>query len=223
VVLMGDSHAQMLTPAIKRVAETEGWSLVTLIKGACPPAIGIEGIGQQRVDGGRSCRRWRELSLGWLRRHPPALIVFTHSHGYGLLDRAGRTISAGARPGEWSRGMRRTLAAMPPESKVLLLGDVPRNRDNPVICLTRHRKDQSECQSPRLSPASRAIEVAIRRVAAAEGARHRTLYSRICTYDPCPLVQGDVLMWRNRGHLTKTFVMRLTPTMRQFLREALAR
>ena len=28
----------------------------------------------------------------------------------------------------------------------------------------------------------------------------RTLYGKVCTYDPCPLVQGDVLVWRDGGH-----------------------
>jgi hypothetical protein len=65
-------------------------------------------------------------------------------------------------------------------------------------------------------------ETALREAALAAGARFGSLYDSICPYDPCPLVHGDVLLWRNRSHLTTTFAIRLTPAVRTLLLQALS-
>ena len=72
---------------------------------------------------------------------------------------------------------------------------------------------------PDAAPAAsrRLVEVAIRAVARDKGARFGTIYDRVCTYDPCPLVQGEILMWRDSSHLTRTIVEQLTPSVREML------
>ena len=65
------------------------------------------------------------------------------------------------------------------------------------------------------------MEQALRTGAQASGAMFGTLYDSICTYDPCPLIHGDVLVWRDRSHLSATFSGRLTPALRTLLGEAL--
>ena len=110
---------------------------------------------------------------------------------------------------------------MPAASRVLVLGDVPDNREHPVRCLSRHRDDISRCVTARRPLAKRTVETALRRGAAAGGAEFRTLHGKICSYDPCPLVQGRTMMWRDRSHLTGTFARQLTPSMRKILRAVL--
>jgi hypothetical protein len=221
VVLMGDSHAQQLTPAARRAAEAEGWKLVTLIKGACPPIVGVRVPGQVEIDGGRSCEAWRQGALRWLRGHPPTLIVVAHSDSYALVDDAGRTLPISARLLAWRRGLSRTLSAMPARSDVLVLGDTPHNADDPVSCLSRHPRDMSACVSRRVGPRGRTVERALRDVTLQHGEQHRSLYGKVCTYDPCPLVQGDVLIYRDRTHLTATFSRRIWPSVRTLIANAL--
>jgi hypothetical protein len=114
-----------------------------------------------------------------------------------------------------------TLEAMPARSRVIVLGDTPHNRADPVSCLAQHPRDISACVSPRVPPRARIVERTIRRVTRAAGELHRTLYGTVCTYDPCPLVQGDVLIYRDRTHLTATFSRRITPTVDRLIRFAL--
>lgn len=223
IAVMGDSHAQQLTPALKLSAETQGWHLVTLIKGACPPVLGTLAPGQHGIDAGASCASWRTQALSWLRRQPPTLIVLTHSDGYALLGRDGRPLSMVDRVAQWRRGMALTLARMPRTSRLLILGDTPKNDEDPVDCLMRHRGDMSACVSRRLPSPARTIERAIRQVSIDQGARHRTLYPKVCSYDPCPLVQGGVLIYRDRAHLTATFARQLTPSVTRLLEAALRR
>jgi hypothetical protein len=52
-------------------------------------------------------------------------------------------------------------------------------------------------------------------------ALYDTLYDQICTYDPCPVIQGDVLMWRDGSHLSETFARQLQPSIERILTDAL--
>lgn len=221
VALVGDSHAQQLTPAARRAAEAAGWKLVTLIKGACPPVLGVLAPRQYEIDRGESCDTWRRGALRWLRQHPPTLILITHSDAYGLVDAAGRTLSLAGRLAAWRAGMQNTLAAMPARSRVVVLGDTPHNRADPVSCLARHPRDMAACVTPRVQPRARIVERTIRRATLAAGELHRSLYAKVCSYDPCPLVQGDILIYRDRTHLTATFSRRITPAVASVVAGAL--
>ncbi len=44
----------------------------------------------------------------------------------------------------------------------------------------------------------------------------------VCPYDPCPVVSGSTLMWRNESHLTATYAQQLWPAMRAVVEGALA-
>ena len=135
VVLMGDSHATMYMPALRPIAAEKGWRLVTLLKAACMPVIGVHNTTQGQIDGGASCRQWRRNALAWLAGNQPDVIILAYSDNYELVDAQGRLIAARRRPQVWADGMRRTLAALPDRSQVLVVGDVPSNAGNPVLCL----------------------------------------------------------------------------------------
>jgi hypothetical protein len=222
VVLVGDSHAMMYMPALQPIAAENRWRLVTLVKSACMPVLGVHNSTQDEIDGGSSCRQWRRNALAWLAANPPDAIILAYSDNYELVDAQGRLIAPRRRPQVWADGMRRTLAALPDHSQVLVVGDVPNNSDNPVICLRKHLGNLSACESPREAPSARPIEAAIRDAARDKGARFGTIYDRVCSYDPCPLVQGEILMWRDGSHLTRTIVEQLTPSVREMLAGTIA-
>jgi hypothetical protein len=221
VVLIGDSHAMMYMPALHPIAVERGWRLVTLVKSACPPVVGIHNNTQVEIDGGLTCRTWRRSAFEWVAQHAPERVVLAFSDNYRITNARGRYVPTRERPEAWRQGLRRTLEALPDPTRVLVIGDVPHNRVNPVICLRQHRGNLSACATDRETLAERPIEAAIRSAAANKGAAFGTIYARICTYDPCPLVQGAVLTWRDDGHLTRTVVERLTPSIREMVAEAL--
>jgi len=43
----------------------------------------------------------------------------------------------------------------------------------------------------------------------------------VCPYDPCPIVIGRTMMWRDKSHLTATFTRQLAPLIARFVRQAL--
>jgi hypothetical protein len=222
VVLMGDSHAMQLATPIKTVAEEKGWRLTTLVKKACPPVLGIHNRAQRWVDDGRSCRRWRRNAIEWLKQDPPDHIIIAHSDGYAISGFRGKRISGGQRAAAWRAGMKRTLRQLPASSEVIVLGDIPYNRLNPVSCLRKHRTNISKCVTSRRPLHKRSIELALQDAARSKGASFRRFYDKVCSYDPCPVIQGDVLIYRDRGHLTATFARQLTPTFRRMLGKLIA-
>jgi hypothetical protein len=219
--VFGDSHALMWAPALVETARAEGWRLVTYFKGGCP-SLYIRSRGQVQLDGHRSCRIWRKRVVASLRARPPHLIVITNSDGYKMVDLRGKRIGQEHRARFWRAGLQTMLRLLPDESAVLVLGDVPQNEGDPIKCLRTNPHDMSVCATRRVPPRKRAIEAVERSVAASAGAQFRTFYEQVCSYDPCPLVHGGVLMWRDAGHLSATFARQLTPSMRRLLRDVVA-
>ncbi len=218
---MGDSHAMMLVGPMARVAESDGWRLETMLKGGCMPILGSMNQGQVRTDGGRSCRTWRSRAVKAVEARPPDLFIITASESYKLLDDRGRVIPKSKRPTLWREGLERMIERMPSGTRVLVLGDVPNNSEHPVRCLRSNPKDMSRCVTRREPLSERRVEQALRAAVAEHDERFATLYHKICSYDPCPVVQGRTMMWRDRSHLTGTFARQLTPALRTILRDVL--
>ena len=223
IAFMGDSHAVMWVPAVKNIARRRGWRTVTLLKGGCSPLLGTLSRHGYKIDKGRSCRAWRKAAYAWLAKSRIDLLVITHTDSYRLLDARGNLLKGQDRIDAWHAGAKKSIAAMPDPGRVVLMGDVPHNKGNPVKCLAKSRSNISRCVSPKESLASRTVERAFRQAAADKGAQFDTLYDQICSYDPCPLVQGNVLMWRDRHHLTATFTARLAPSLKRLFKAGLAR
>lgn len=220
IVLFGDSHALMWLDAFAKAATDEGWKLITMFKGGCP-SVTVANIGQYQFDRMRTCRRWRTRALSWINAHPPDLVVMSNTDGYNIVV-GGRLIKPSKRPAVWKRGTAKTLAALPDPSHALILGDAPENNGDPVRCLKSHRHNMAKCEARRQAPRKRPFEVVERKAAAAAGAHFRTLYGKICSYDPCPVVQGNVLMWRDAGHLSTTFAKLLAPSLAAVVGDVLA-
>lgn len=221
VVIFGDSHAAQWVPALDRAGEVEGWRIIQLTKTACP-SISADVMGQQARDGSRSCRAWRQKAFRWLRRDPPDVIVITNRSRWTLVEH-GRSVPSSLRPSKWRTAMARTLSALPASAAVMILADTPQMNGEPVPCLRRNPRDISACTTPRrVAMASSFARRAERAAARPAGAKTRNLNGKICSYDPCPLVQGKVLVWRDHGHLTATFSRQLWPSLRDAIISAAA-
>lgn len=221
VALMGDSHAMMLVDPVRRVAGSDRFRLVTYLKGGCPPVLGIMSYGQQQLDKGRSCRNWRLSTIASIRANPPDLLIITASESYKLINDNGGILPRSKRPPRWRAGMERLMDRIPARTDVLVLGDVPQNWNHPVKCLQQHRRDMSKCTSRWQPIAKRPVERSLRRAAEDKDERFATLYYKVCPTDPCPLVQGTTMMWRDKSHLSGTFARKLTPAVRKILRPIL--
>ncbi len=214
VVLMGDSKATMYLPPAIKVAKRQGWHLITMLKGRCTPVLGTMLRYQRIFDDGLSCIKWRNNALERLRKHPPDLIVLVFSDDYVLVDGQNRKLDEARELRVLRDGLAETLEAMPSESTVVLLADAPKSRLNAPRCLLHNRRDMSACLTLHEPASAARTDAVLRQTTEAGGGVYRTLKDRICPYEPCPLVQGDVLIYKDKGHLTVTFTKLLAPSLR---------
>ncbi len=103
----------------------------------------------------------------------------------------------------------------------MVLADTPLMRRNPVSCLEGSPGDMSACQTPRAAALGGRLDAVERQTAEAAGGTFDSLSDLVCPYDPCPVVVGDVLLWRNADHITATFAELLAPAMRDLVRRNL--
>jgi hypothetical protein len=222
VALFGDSHALQWLPALVAAADAAGWTVETLTKAACPPAQ-VE-FGRKEVGAAASCRAWRREALERLSDDPPDVLLLSGAgRVYNLLDAGGERIPEDEGLARWQRGLAATLRSLPASTRTVVLADTPLMRRNPVSCLAADPGDLSACQTSRADAFGRPLDAAERKVAMEHGASFASLGELVCPYDPCPVVIGDVLLWRNADHITATFAASLAPAMRAIVADALAR
>ncbi len=220
IVLLGDSHALQWLPALVAAAAGEGWRVTTLTKAACPPAQ-VQ-FGRKEPGAAASCDAWRADVLAWLAEEPPDLLLMTGAgRVYNILGADGQALAEDDALAAWKRGLAATLRSVPGTTRVVVLADTPLMRRNPVSCLEASPGDMSACQTPRSVALGDWLDAVEREVAEAAGAAFESLSDLVCPYDPCPVVIGDVLLWRNADHITATFAERLAPAMRALVQRNL--
>ena len=222
VVLFGDSHALQWQPSLKVAAFKNGWRIVTLTKAACPPPQIFSARKDQAA--ADSCEVWRAAALDWITENEPDVVLMTGGGRiYRLVDKTGQRIPDEDRTAAWNEGLTATLEAMPEATTAVVLADTPYLQTNPATCLEDDPSDLLACMTPRSNAIDASFDAAERAAVEADSAYYANLNELICPYSPCPVVFNDVLAWRNRDHLTATFVKLLAPSLGLAINEALAR
>jgi hypothetical protein len=196
---------------------------VIITKSACTP-VEVRFATPVFPGSAASCDRWRASAIRWLRANRPDVIIVASSVGYRLVDRSGRRITHKPTISRlWGDGWAATLSALPAGSAKAILGDTPHLRIDPPVCLAANPRRIASCQTPRARGFRLSRDATEREVAAAQGATFLDPDDLVCSYDPCPVIVGDVLMWRDRSHLTATFARQLAPWFVTILEELASR
>nr|WP_253941391.1 acyltransferase family protein [Microbacterium sp. SYP-A9085] len=211
VVLIGDSHAYQLLPTFQRMADRNGWRLVTFFKGACPwstSPLATPGAF------GDACTQWRgavQKRLADLK----ADVVFTAAlattpyaaDGYPTVHDAAVAGYRDAWKPELARG-----------TKIITVVDNPVWETDPNKCL--RTRAQSDCVRPR----AEALAADDALAAAAKGVEGVTLLdftNAYCDDTTCFPVVGGANLFRDQDHLTVTWVNTLEPWYTAAIKDAL--
>ena len=203
VVLFGDSHAAQWFPALQDIAVRNHWRLEVRTKKGCPTAE-IPIADRAR---GPECGPWRATVIAHLADEHPALVIMS-AYRYKTTGRA-----VGSTPDEvWRNGLQITLDAVRPlATNVMLLGDTPTPLDDVPGCVAAHRHRVSACMNARASavkPTRLAVE---RDVATAHDASFVPTADWLCTDTECPVVIGNLLVYRDNSHITTAAARWLEP------------
>lgn len=214
ILLVGDSHAGMLTAAFTSLAETEGFTLYVNSTGGCPWPTGMVGRDRPRaaqLDCLDHRAPWYERALSMI---DPDLVVLA-SYPYDLADDIDFEEEL---PGDLDRSQRyqelarRTLTDIGTDRRVLVIDPMPLAKFDPLDCLSG-AKVVGEC----VFDGSKVPDIEVAMHAAADGMPNVSfvdLDPLVCPELPdCyPLVDGIVAR-RDQSHLTSDFVMALRAGM----------
>ena len=211
IVLFGDSHAAHWLPALRTAAMENKWQLVILTKRACPSTG--ETVPRTPTTAYPECDTWRENSLKRIERERPALVVMsnwryknsTPSYEAALDPVVARITSAGI--------------------KVMILADTPTMGIGVPQCVADNPRNVERCavaSTNTLNGTRRATE---QKVLATHGGIWVDTTPWICDMESgrCPAVIGNVLVYRDRDHMTETMSGTLSTLLGLHVRRAFSR
>ena len=196
IVVIGDSHAQQMTGALLPVAAENGWGVVFLIKGGC--SMGLDDPGLDPF-----CPEWREAAIAHAERLSPAAVM---------------TVATRSDAGEDDEALRPGIEGFVERMSDAGL-DVWAVRDNPRFAFDMfgcvvETEDSLECAVPR--SASLADRNPARSLAG-PGVLLVDLTPWICPDDFCPGAIGNVAVYRDDNHLSRTYARTLAPALAEQL------
>jgi peptidoglycan/LPS O-acetylase OafA/YrhL len=206
VVLFGDSHAAMWFPAMEKMARNRGWALLVLTKQGCPIADVPIAIAAYE----RTCDPWRRKAIEMMANNNIDLVVMT-SYRYrpagNAIGRNSNTV--------WREGLDKTLESLRPVvQRVLILGDTPTPKSDVPVCLSGRIKAVQKCTSSR-DKAVKVTRLGVEyELAQKYEAEFVTTSDWMCTDSACPVIVGDILLFRDESHLTTAASVYFEPFLR---------
>ena len=213
-MLFGDSHAGAWFPAVEAVARQRGWRLVVVTKSACS-AASVRIIQDKLHRPYDECVRWRESTWSYIASLHPAAVVMTSAAAGG--DLAG---SAADPDATWVAGWARSADQLGRTgAKLYLISDTPYQPGDVPVCLSAHARDPAACTVSR----DRALPEPARRARIEDTLRRRGVTvidptPWFCTAVRCPVIVGNVLVYRDASHVTATYSRLLAPRLAHVLR-----
>lgn len=216
IVLAGDSHVGQWWPAVNKAAVDNHWKLYIVGKNGCALADVEISVGET-ADPWPDCSAWqRHATAAILALHPDLIIYANHAQGYAekvsLRDNFADL---------WSAGVTRTLAQFTGSSEVLYLGQSPLLASDPGACLSDNLSNVAKCSTP----IDEAVHPAILQLGASLARQNDALFfdvsSMLCT-DLCPMMDHNIVMYHDVGHLSQTYSLALAGNMAAVIKTALS-
>jgi peptidoglycan/LPS O-acetylase OafA/YrhL len=216
VALVGDSKALQWISALDTIGNRRGWKVVTYTKSSCSfSAAMVTRQGEPYT----TCSEWNTAVLQKLRSSKPDMVLTSQGRATAI-DPADP--GAGENRDAMVNGLRsrwRQLIATGSTVAVLLDNPNPPTKLRPVYgCVDEHRQALDECAFSRREGERLGARTVQREAAKGlEGVAVVDMVDYLCPGDQCPPVIGNVLIYRQGSHLTKTYVDTLAPRLEKAL------
>ncbi|MDQ0663567.1 peptidoglycan/LPS O-acetylase OafA/YrhL [Arthrobacter ulcerisalmonis] len=188
VLVLGDSHAQQWSGAVKPLAAQENWLLYSILKGACkatPPGLG----------GSEDCDNFNAAVRNEINRQQPDAIILLGTAAVPSSPTEELTLGFEELVTGWlDKGI-----------DVVALRDNPRFSFNMAECVLRDGAEAQACRPPaaeNLRPDSPFGSLDMARL---PGLSLLDLTDRICTPAECPAVVGNVFVYLDNNHLSAEY------------------
>ena len=217
LVLLGDSHAQHWIPAVEPLARRHGYRAYFLVYSACTPAL-VMPWSPLKDAPDEDCVGFHAWSQDQVERLRPDVVLMatdaqpSYLDGDGTRVRSGRGVAA-----LLGEGMAARIASLRPHAgRVVVLGDPPRLTVDPETALDSRDTLADGLAPP--DPRSLLVRRAVREAARRAGAEYVETAPWFCAWGRCPVVVGDHVTRRDRGHVTQAYSASLRPSLEPELR-----
>lgn len=199
IVVLGDSHSQQYLGALAPIAAARGWELVTLLMPACR-------FGAESVERSAECNAYNQASAAYVLEHQPDAVftVASLTHEEAPFETEVPGYLEGVRP----------LA----DAGIEIIGirDNPRFTFNMPECIQRNGPDAPEC-SVSLEKSLASPSPLESYAGQVQGLHLMDMSDFICARGICPGVVGNVYVYKDDNHLTRTYVESMIPMFEQRL------
>ena len=199
IVVLGDSHSQQYLGALAPIAEARGWELVTLLMPACR-------FGAASDTRNAECNAYNSAASAYVLEHRPDAVftVASLTHEEAPFETEVPGYLDGVRPF--------TEAGI----EVVGIRDNPRFTFNMPECVQRHGAEAPEC-NPSLSESLVDPSPLEGYRGKLDGLHLMDMSDFICARGVCPAVVGNVYVYKDDNHLTRTYVESMIPMFEQRL------
>jgi hypothetical protein len=196
-------------PAMIAAANTMHWRVVNWTKAACPVAM-LSVYSPDLKRNYPECDRWRSQTLQKISALKPDLVIAGQSDnvpGNGISDHA------------WAVDTLKTLKTLSKSAKrVDMMLDTPLPGFVVPDCVAAHLTDFKACNYPRAKDYGYPKRHAAM-AAAVSSAGFTTVepLNWLCAPAGCPAIVGNLLVYRDQGHMTASFSRWLAPMLQPLL------
>lgn len=214
--ILGGSHIEQWLPAINALAKQQGFKLKVAIKAGCPLGEGEMPKMGNRFDPYPECQEWQNKARDWILKDKPDVLITnsTRPVEFNQPDKVPaaytnifRTISdagipiIGVRDTPWHTNAKGAPIEIPE-------------------CLSTPGNSESDCSVPR-KVALADVDPAIAAYAGMPNVTLVDMSDWVCRPDVCNPIEGNIIVYRDSHHLTKTYVMSLKDELaRQMLQSS---
>lgn len=199
IVLTGDSHAAQWFDAAEAAAVELDAELIVLTRSSC--SITADPAGEWAA----ACEAWRSAALAEIGRIEPDVVIAANAN-----------VNHRADPSQWALATEAGLASLQasaPFADVVYVLDMPVATGDVVHCLSASAPaDCAIAADPTFDAVQRDVATAADAVI--------DVLPLLCDAQACPPVIGDVLVYRDRHHLSRPLVELLTPVFLDALEDA---
>ena len=217
IAVVGDSHATHWFSALDAWGRANDWRVVTHTRSSCPFTTARRTLPDEPDARYQRCADGNRRILAKLEadRDVSLVVTSTYSSAYGWTDDAGRRGQHAL-----ESGVKEVAGRLARSGKdLVVIRDVPlvKDKKNATDCLAR-TGSVDDCSLPR--------DEALVPDAYADAARELDLpvvdlSDRLCTDATCPVVIGDVIVFRDYSHLSADYSRLLGPLLGERLAPAL--
>ncbi len=220
IVVLGDSHARALSPAIEEIGRQDGHRVYVLVYSGCM-ATSLTQIERSTGRAWEGCEDFKDWAQQTIADLAPELVVVSTSAGRVQDPETGDTVAGSPELQRYHQLLRQGWSELFEQldevaDEVAVVGNTPKLPRETGVCLSLGRPDLGDCA---FEPGPYAEREAATSFAAARDAGVGFVDAErwFCSDGICPSVVGDFITMRDSEHMTPDYARWLAPAVAEAL------